>query len=156
MSALHRLFLSSWYIHIYSDYEVTNYLDIQYIKGRCICSVIVHCMTPVWMPVSQPAYYPPGAEVMIGLSTFSLHQLSSTSHKCLFLCYFSLDIYAHIAFDVDELELSTPSGALRADSVMCAAVCKPIVWHCTVSWSCRLSQRNCQVMNQFHTDFSSL
>lgn len=126
------------------------------LREKYICRAIIHRMTPVWKPVSQPAHYPPAAEVMIGPSTSSLHQLSSTSHKCLFLCYFSLDFRTHITFDVDESELSTPSGALGADSVMCAAICKPIVWHCTVSWSCRLSQWNCQVMNQFHTDCSSL
>lgn len=91
------------------------------------------------------------AEMMIGLSKSSLHQLSPLSHKCLFLCYFSLDSQPHITFHVDESKLSLPSGDLRTDSIMRAAFCKPIVWHCTVSWSCRLSPWNCQVMKKFHT-----
>lgn len=103
----------------------------------------------------KTAHYPlqlASPRVTIGPSTSSLHQLSPLSRACLFLCYFSPDPRAHITFHVDESELSLPSGALRADSVMRAAVCKPIVWHCTVSWSRGLSQWNCQVMKKFHTD----
>lgn len=95
---------------------------------------------------------------MIGPSKSGLHQLSTLSHKYLFLCYFSPDFrgHGHISFHVGESELILPSGAPRTGSVMRATVCEPIVWHCTVSWSRRLTQWNCRVMKKFHTDCFSL
>lgn len=91
-------------------------------------------------------------KVMMALSKSSLHQLSLTSHKCLFLCYFSLDFltyYIPWRWISVKSSLGSSSGWF---SVLCAAVWEAIVWHCTVSWLWRLSQWNCQVMKKFHTD----
>lgn len=90
-----------------------------------ICSVFIQYIAI--KPVNHSSTITSVAAVMIGLSKSSLHQLSLTSHKCLFLCYFPLDFHTHITFHGDESELSLPPGALQADSVMLAAVRKPIV-----------------------------
>lgn len=86
-------------------------------------------------------------------------QLTSAFTTAAISIYFGvivLKFHRHITFHVDESELNLPSRGLLADSLMCAVICKPIVWHCNVSWSRRLSQRNCQVMKKFHTDCFSL
>lgn len=93
---------------------------MQYQGNNVLCNS--YCKT------SQPtSTLSTAAELVIGCQSpayISFHQQAISVYFCVI---FLFDFHRHITFHVDESELSLPSGALQADPVMRAAVCKPIV-----------------------------
>lgn len=132
----------NWYFWAIAPWEQ---LTSQYNKSGFIQTTITKWETArLHRSIGNSSY---SAEVMIGPSKSSLHQLSPLSHKYLFLCYFSVK---HIFAPCWRISSGLPRGALQADSVM--PFVSPLFDIALSADHSGLSQWNCQVMKKFHSN----